>query len=78
MQAGPNLLKITVSGAKYPKCIPEHVKHVPIAYLNKIFTNCNENLALGKQEPFIGPYMFWYQRRGEKVLKTSFYILLME
>ena len=37
----------------------------------------NENLAWGKQEPLIHPYVFWYKTRGDKVAKTSFYILLM-
>ena len=50
---------------------------IPIGYLNENFTDCNENLAWGKQEPLIHPYMFWYKTKGEKVAKTSFYILFI-
>ena len=50
---------------------------IPITYLNENFMDCNENLAWGKQEPLIHPYMFWYKTEGEKVAKTSFYILFM-
>ena len=48
-----------------------------IAYLNENFTDCNEKLAWGKLEPLIHPYVFWYKTKGEKVAKTSFYILFM-
>ena len=49
----------------------------PVAYLNEIFMDCNENLTWGKQEPLIHPYMFWYHTESEKAAKTSFYILFM-
>ena len=45
-----------------------------IAYLNENFSDYNENLAWGKQEPLIHSYMFWYQSKHEKLVKTSFYI----
>ena len=64
MQADPNLARIT---AYMPNMIP-------IAYLNDSFINCNENLAWGKAEPHVQPYMFWYKTEGEKLVKTSFYI----
>ena len=51
---------------------------IPIAYLNETLMDCNENLAWGKQEPLIHPYMIWYTTKGEKVVKTSFYIILMQ
>ena len=50
---------------------------IPIAYLNENFMECNENLAWGKHEPLIYPYVFWYKTKGEKVVKTPFYILFM-
>ena len=34
---------------------------IPIAYLNENFMDCNENLAWGKQEPLIHPYVFLIQ-----------------
>ena len=45
-----------------------------IACLNENFTNCNENLAWGKQEPLVQSYTVWYKMKGEKVVKASFYI----
>ena len=50
---------------------------IPIADLNENLTYCNENLAWGKQEPLIHPYVFWYETKGKRVVKTSFYILFM-
>ena len=44
----------------------------PILYLNENLRYCIENLAWGKQEPLIHPYMFWYSTRGEKVVQTHF------
>ena len=49
----------------------------PIVYLNENLRYCNENLAWGKQEPLIHPYMFWYTTKGEKVVKTSFYFTFL-
>ena len=46
---------------------------IPIAYLNENFMDSNEKLGWGMQEP----YMFWYKMKGEKVVKTTFYILFM-
>ena len=43
--------------------------------LRKLY--CNENLAWGKQEPLIHPYMFWYATKGEKVVKISFYFIYL-
>ena len=50
---------------------------IPIGYLNKNLMDCNVNLAWGKQEPLVQPYMFLYTTKGEKVAKTSFYIYFM-
>ena len=80
MQANPNFAKInnphfwvlSTQNANY-----NMPNMVPIAYLNENSTDCNENLAWGKQEPLIHPYMFWNKTKGEKVVKTSFYILFM-
>ena len=44
----------------------------PIVYLNENLIYCNENLAWGKQEPLVHPYVFWYSTRGKKVVKTHF------
>ena len=41
---------------------------IPIAYLNKNFTDCNENFAWGRGELLIHPYLFWYKTK-EKVLQ---------
>ena len=37
----------------------------PIVYLNENLRYCNENLAWGKQEPLIHPYVFEYTTKGE-------------
>ena len=39
---------------------------IPIAYLNETLMDCNENLAWGKQEPLIHPYMIWYTKTVRK------------
>ena len=44
----------------------------PIVYLNENLRYCNENLAWGKQENLVHPYMFWYTTKGEKAVKTHF------
>ena len=49
----------------------------PILYLNENLRYCNENLAWGKREPLIHPYMFWYTTKGEKAMKTSFYCIFL-
>ena len=49
----------------------------PIVYLSENLRYYNENLAWGKQEPLIPPYMFGYTTKGEKVAKTSFYFIYM-
>ena len=41
---------------------------IPIAYLNENFMDSNENLAWGKQEPLIHPYVSWYTTKGEKAV----------
>ena len=80
MQANMNLVKITTSHIHVLN-IQNANENMPntilIAYLNENFTDCNENLAWGKQELIIHPYMFWYKTKGEKVAKTSFCILFM-
>ena len=43
-----------------------------IANRNENFTKCNENLAWGKREPLIHPYMFWYKMKGDKASDHNF------
>ena len=80
MQADLNLEKLTAShfqalNAQNPN---ENMPNmIPIASLNENLMDCNENLAWGKQEPLIHSYIFWYTTKGEKVVKTSFYIIFM-
>ena len=77
-QADLNLVKITASHfwVLNTQNANENMPNmIPIAYLNKNFMDCNENLAWGKQEPLVHPYVFCYATKGEKVAKTSFYIL---
>ena len=49
----------------------------PIVYLNENLRYCNENLAWGKQEPLVHPYLFWYTTKGEKMVKNSFYFIYL-
>ena len=49
----------------------------PIVYLNENLRYCNENLAWGKQEPLIHPYVFWYTTKDEKEVKNSFYSIFL-
>ena len=49
----------------------------PIVYLNENLRYCNENLAWGKREPLIHPYVFWYSTKGEEVVKNSFYFIFL-
>ena len=50
----------------------------PISYLNENLRYYNENLAWGKQEPLICPYLFWHTTKGEKMMKTSFYFIYLK
>ena len=79
-QANPNLVKTTTSYFQVlntQNANQNMPNMIPIACLNKNFTNSNENLGWGKQEPLVQLYMFWYETEGEKVAKTSFYIHFM-
>ena len=49
----------------------------PIVYLNENLRYCNENLAWGKREPLIHPYVFWYTTKGEKAVKNPFYFIYL-
>ena len=76
--ANSNLRKLTAS--HFNALITQNAnKNMPnmflIVYLNENLRYCNENLAWGKQEPLIHPYVFWYTTRGEKVVKSSFYFI---
>ena len=51
MQANLNLGKITTSHFQVLNGNRNMPNMIPIAYLNENFTDCNENLAGGKQEP---------------------------
>ena len=80
MQADPNLVKIAAShfqvlNTQNPN--QNMTNMIPIAYLNENSINCNGNLASGKREPLVHPYIFQYKIRAEKVVKTSFYILFI-
>ena len=58
MQAEPNLVKIPASHfwvLNTQNANQNMTNMIPIAYLNENFTDCNENLAWGKQEPLIQP-----------------------
>ena len=69
MQANSNLVKITASHFQVlnTQNANENMPNmIPIAYLNENFTNCNENLAWGKQEPLIHPYMFGTSQKVRK------------
>ena len=78
MPADPNLRKLTAS--HFNVLITQNANKnmpnmFPIVYLNENLRYCNENLAWGKQEPLVHPYMFWYTTKGEKAVKTSFYFI---
>ena len=80
MPADPNLGKITTSHFKV--LITQNAKeNMPdmfrIVYVNENLRDCNENLAWGKQEPLVHPYVFWYTTKGEKVVKNSFYFIFL-
>ena len=48
-----------------------------IVYLNENLRYCNENLAWGKREPLVHPYVFWYTTKGEKAIKNPFYFIFL-
>ena len=80
MPADSNLRRLTTS--HFQVLITQNAnENMPnmflIVYLNENMRYCNENLATGKQEPLIHPYMFWYTTKGEKVVKTSFYFIYL-
>ena len=75
LPADLNLMKLTAS--HFNALITQNANWnmsnmFPIVYLNENLRYYNENLAWGKQEPLIHPYMFWSSTKGEKVVKTSF------
>ena len=80
MPADSNLGKLTASHFK-ALIIQNANKNMPdmfpIVYLNENFRYCNENLAWGKREPLVHPYMFWYSTKGEKVVKNTFYFIFL-
>ena len=56
MQADLNLAKITTSHFQVlnTQNANQYMPNmIPIAYLNENLTDCNENLAWGKQEPLV-------------------------
>ena len=78
--ADSNLTKLTAS---HPKALIAQNANknmpdmFPIVYLNENLRYCNENLAWGKQEPLIHPYVFWYSAKGEIVVKNSIYSIFL-
>ena len=80
MPANLNLRKLTAS--HFNVLITQNANRnmpnmFPIVYLNENLRYCNENLAWGKQEPLIRPYVFWYTTKDEKVVKNSFYSIFL-
>ena len=80
MPADSKLMKFPAS--HYKALINQNAKEnmpnmFPLVYLNENLRYCNENLAWGKQEPLIHPYVFWYSTKGEKVVKNSFYVIFL-
>ena len=66
MQADSNLRKLTAS--HFNALITQNAnENMPNMFL---IVYLNENLALGKQEPLIHLYVFWYTTKGEKAVKT--------
>ena len=52
-----------------------------IAYLNKNFTNCNENLAWGKQEPLFTPMCFGTSQNtevGQHFILHPFHLVIIK
>ena len=80
MPANLNVGKLTAShfNALITQNANENMPNMfPIVYLNENLRYFNENLAWGKQEALIHPYMFWYSTKGEKAVKTSFYFIFL-
>ena len=77
MQADSNIVKITAPHFQVldTQNANENMPNmIPIAYLNENFMDCNENLAWGKQEPLIHPYMFTKQKvRKQQKLHFTFF-----
>ena len=59
-QADLNLGKITTP----------HFQVLDTQNANENIMDCNENLAWGKQEPLVHPYVFWCQTKDEKLVKN--------
>ena len=80
MPANSNLRKLTAShfNVLSTQNANENMPNMfPIVYLNENLRYCNENLAWGKREPLVHPYMFWFTTKGEKVVKNSFYFVFL-
>ena len=79
MQAESNFGKISASHFQVlnTQNANANANMIPIMYLNENLMDCNVNLAWGKQEPLVNPNLFLYKTKGEKVVKTSFYILFL-
>ena len=80
MPANSNLGKLTASHFKalITQNANENMPDMfPIVYLNENLRYCNENLAWGKREPLVHPYVFWYSTKGEKAVKNSFYFIFL-
>ena len=78
--ADSNLMKLTASHFKalVTQNANENMPDMfPIVYLNENLRYCNENLAWGKREPLVHPYVFWYSTKGEKAVKNSFYFIFL-
>ena len=78
--ADSNLKKLTTSHFKVliTQNANENMPNMfSLVYLNENLRYCNKNLAWGKQEPRIHPYMFWYSTKGEKAVKNSFYFIFL-
>ena len=80
MPADLNLTKLTAS--HFNVLITQNAnENMPnmfsIVYINENLRYCNENLAWGKREPLVHPYVFWYSTKGEKAVKNSFYFIYL-
>ena len=80
MPANLNLTKLTAShfNALITQNANENMPNMfSIVYINEKLRYCNENLAWGKREPLVHPYVFWYSTKGEKAVKNSFYFIYL-
>ena len=80
MPPDSNLMKLTASHFKalITQNANENMPNMfPLVCLNENLRYCNENLAWGKQERLVHPYMFWYSTKGEKAVKNSFYFIFL-